>query len=151
MKRSFAVSIVLTGILVLLGGGVQSADWRGYEIIRLQDPVLEDYEITTPCYQFGTGIYGCRVEDNDDLWAVEYQWIRLSTDLEDLIPASEILQLDLYAKIDTSVKRIPAYYTRLISAGSIEGARKTALDRSYLDAPDALVDSVQAEVDKLGG
>lgn len=151
MKRWLVLPFLLTGILLVFTGAPRSAEQKYYEVIKMVDPALEDLEIATPCYQFGTGIFGCPVEDESGLWAVDYQWIRLSTDPNELIHATEMLKLDLYGKVDTSVKRIPAYYMRAISAGSIEDAREKALESGYLDPPKALLDSVYADTERVDG
>ena len=52
-------------------------------------------------------------------------------------------------KIDTSVKRIPAYYMRAISASSLKNAKNAATDSKYLKPPKALVDSVKADVKRV--
>jgi hypothetical protein len=149
MKRWLVLPILLTGLLMVVAGEPRSAEQESYEIIKMLDPALEEYEIGLPCYQFGTGIYGCPVKGEDDLWAVNYEWIRLSTDPGELIQSTEIMKMDLYSKIDTSVKRIPAYYMRAISATSVENARRKALDSGYMDPPAALVDSVKADIDRV--
>ena len=151
MKRWLLLPILLTGLLTIVADAPRSAEQEYYEVIRMVDPALEELDVVAPCYQFGTGIFGCAVTDKSGLWAVDFQWIRLSTDPDELISAREITKMDLYGKIDLSVKRIPAFYMRAISAGSYEDARKKSLGSDYLDPPQALMDSVYADIKRVDG
>ena len=80
---------------------------------------------------------GKQVKGTEDLWAVDYQWIRLSSDPDELIPVSEILELDLYGKIDMEVGNSQAAHGR---APAVAMGHKVA-------NPDSIVISYQGDGD----
>ena len=119
----------------------------GYQRINLLEPSLVGVELdSTRWLQLGPGVSGCRIVGESNAWAARYTWYRLSTAPTELIDIEELNELETEGKIDTTMRLIPATYTKRISGGSRESAARAAL--AAYDPPSALYAAIQEDVDR---